>query len=79
MVIEAIEIDGAHLPARSCLAVPMEMHQGERGTLSCSCQLQAGRRPLEASYCLSGVVLGPKGAPSLLPFPSPSQGKLRLS
>lgn len=44
MVIEAIEIDGAHLPARSCLAVPMEMHQGERGLApaAASCMLEEG-------------------------------------
>lgn len=65
MVIGAIEIDGAHLPARGCRAVPMEMHQGEQGTCPCSCQLHTGSRPLEASSCLSGVVSGPEGVPFL--------------
>lgn len=62
MVIGAIEIDGAHLPA----AVPMEMHQGEPVTCPCSCLLHTGSRPLMASYCLSGVVPGSEGALSLL-------------
>lgn len=68
MVIEAIEIDGAHLPARSCLAVPMEMHQGERGLApaAASCMLEEG--PWRLLTVSLGLSRGPKALP--LSFPS---------
>lgn len=64
MVIEAIEIDGAHLPARSCLAVSMEMHQGERGLAlaAASCTLEEG------PWRLLTVSLGLSQGPKVLPL-----------
>lgn len=70
MVIGAIEIDGVHLPARGCWAVPMEMHQGKLGTCPCSCQLHTGSRP----WRLLTVFLELSQGPRVL---CPSQGKLR--
>lgn len=77
MVIEATEIDGAHLPARSCLAVPMEMHQGERRLAPTAVCCMLGEGPLEASTSLWGCPGTQR--PILSCFLSPFQGKLTLS
>lgn len=68
MVIEPIEIDGAHLPARSCLAVSMETRQGEQGLAlaAASCMLEEG------PWRLLTVSLGLSQGPKMLPLSFPS-------